>query len=135
MEKIISIQPYSEGEGWLNMSGFSISTDKQLIKLLIESDQSCCENWGYFMSEDEFEKFIGSDLLDISITDTALNTQKMVSEDLKGEPPYVYEGGVMFVNLHTSEGVLQFVAYNEHNGYYGHNAKVVSEQLKHEECL
>lgn len=30
---------------------------------------------------------------------------------------------------------MQFVAYNAHNGYYGHQARVVSKQLKHEVCL
>jgi hypothetical protein len=39
------------------------------------------------------------------------------------------------VNIDTDRGQLQFVAYNEHNGYYGHNAVVVSKQLTHEECL
>ena len=28
----------------------------------------------------------------------------------------------MFVNINTSNGLLQFAAYNNHNGYYGHNA-------------
>ena len=52
--------------------------------------------------------------------------------DLNGD---YFEGGVMFVNITTSKGVLQFVAYNEHNGYYGHSACVISKQLNHEECL
>jgi tRNA(Ile2) C34 agmatinyltransferase TiaS len=46
-----------------------------------------------------------------------------------------FEGGVMFVNIETNEGTLQFVAYNEHNGYYGHIAKVQSMQLSHEVVL
>lgn len=41
----------------------------------------------------------------------------------------------MFVDLITDRGVLQFVAYNEQNGYYGHLAKVESRQLTHEETL
>ncbi len=35
----------------------------------------------------------------------------------------------MFVNLETNKGTLQFVAYNEHNGHYGHEAKVTCKQL------
>ena len=33
-------------------------------------------------------------------------------------------GGIMFVNFVTSKGVMQFVLYNEHNGYYGHDVHV-----------
>ncbi|EJQ45937.1 hypothetical protein IEE_02059 [Bacillus cereus BAG5X1-1] len=28
-----------------------------------------------------------------------------------------------------------FVTYNEHNGYYGHEAKVISKQIKHDEMV
>jgi len=35
----------------------------------------------------------------------------------------------MFVDLLTNIDVIQFVAYNEHNGYYGHTASVSSNQL------
>ena len=41
----------------------------------------------------------------------------------------------MFVNLETNKGTLQFVAYNEHSGYYGHEAKVQCTQLMHSETL
>ncbi|MEL3959481.1 hypothetical protein NST17_20225 [Caldifermentibacillus hisashii] len=41
----------------------------------------------------------------------------------------------MFVDIITSNGTLQFVAYNEHNGYYGHEAKVISTQIEHSEFL
>ncbi|WP_135553283.1 DUF7448 domain-containing protein [Paenibacillus cymbidii] len=135
METILRIEQINESGRFTGMSGYAVATDKQTIKMLIDNGQSCCENWGYFMSEDNLDNFIGAKLLDIGITDTALNSQMMVSENLSGEPPYVYEGGVMFVNLTTDHGVLQFVAYNEHNGYYGHDAKLISEQLTHEECL
>ena len=29
----------------------------------------------------------------------------------------------------------QFVAYNAHNGYYGHTVRVESQQLSHDEVL
>lgn len=135
METILNIEEVSEGGHWDRKSGYKVTTDKQEIKMLIDDYQQCCEGWGYFLSEDDIQNFIGARLLDITITDTALNTQKMTENDLKGESPYVYDGGVMFVNLQTDKGVLQFVAYNEHNGYYGHDALVISEQVKHKETL
>lgn len=36
-------------------------------------------------------------------------------------------GSAMFINVETTKGLLQFVAYNEHNGYYGHDVLLVSK--------
>jgi hypothetical protein len=41
----------------------------------------------------------------------------------------------MFVNIDTSRGRLQFVAYNAHNGYYSHEATVSSKQLHYDTSL
>lgn len=49
MEKILKIEETSfDGK-----DGFVITTDQQEIKLGIDNGQCCCENWGYFMSEDD----------------------------------------------------------------------------------
>lgn len=125
-ETIVSILDYEKTERYEGMSGFEVVTTKQTIKLAINNHQDCCEDWGFFWSNDIPNDFIGAHVRGVSITDTALNTEKV---------PDVYEGGVMFVNIDTDLGVLQFVAYNSHNGYYGHTAKVECEQLKHEETL
>jgi hypothetical protein len=55
--------------------------------------------------------------------------------NLLKEFSYDDEDNAMFVNVETDRGTLQFVLYNSHNGYYGHKARVVSEQLKREEYL
>jgi hypothetical protein len=136
MEKIVSINEV-ENEKFKSPQysfddsgdGYVITTDKQIIKLLIDNGQGCCENWGYFMSEDDLGGFIGAEIIDISVTDTALKTEQLKDFD------FDCGGGVMFVNINTDKGLLQFVAYNEHNGYYGHEAVVISEQLTHYECL
>lgn len=109
-----------------NMDGFRIVTDKQEILLGINGSQSCCESFGYFMTNDNIEDFIGATIREIRLTNTLLEVENFDKE---------YSGEVMFVNIETSRGTLQFVAYNDHNGYYGHDAVVVSNQLKHEECL
>lgn len=109
--------------------GFTIQTDTQTIKLGIDNGQSCCENWGYFMSNDNVNEFIDADFLGIEIVDSALNPVKF-KEEVR-----LYEGDAMFVNINTSKGVLQFVAYNEHNGYYSHEAVVISRDLNHNEHL
>ena len=109
--------------------GFIITTTEQEIKLGIDNGQSCCENWGYFMSEDDFSDFIGALLVDVKITDTLLRPNDEFDVN------NMYEGDVMFVNVETSNGLLQFVAYNEHNGYYGHEACVISKQVNESEYL
>lgn len=134
MEKILKIEEHYEGERWSRMAGYIITTTEQVIKLLIDDEGQCCENWGYFMSEDDINDFVGADLLDIKITDTELREGLLEQHELDVNDRW-FEGGVMFVDIITSNGVLQFVAYNEHNGYYGHEAKVISKQLNHEEYL
>lgn len=108
--------------------GYKITTTNQEIFILIENCQSCCENWGYITSEDEayFNNYIGSELLRVELTDTELRNYELDTS---------WGGDAMFVDLVTSEGVLQFVLYNLHNGYYGHEVLVISEQLNHSEIL
>lgn len=125
MEKILKI----EETNFDGKCGFVVTTDKQIVKLGISDYQSCCENYGYFMSEDNLEDFIGAELLDIKITDTLLKPNNEIDVN------NIYEGDVMFVNIETNKGLLQFVAYNEHNGYYGHDACVISKQLNYDTVL
>ena len=119
------------GSEWSQYEGFEVQTDEQVIRIGISNGQSCCENWGYFASEDNFAEFIGATIANIAITDTALNTRVVEQR----EELYLDEGDIMFVTVNTSNGPLQFVAYNSHNGYYGHTAVVESRQLQHEETL
>lgn len=110
-------------------AGYVVTTTDQVIELLISNTSSCCESWGWFWSNDNPQDFIGAELLGVEVVDEALNVstlEKVASRD---------EGDVMFVNLKTSVGVLQFTAYNSHNGYYGHRASVSSKQVKYDTCL
>lgn len=134
MEKIIEIKDYEAKECYINVAGFEVVTDKQSIKLYIDNDRSCCEEWGYFWCNDNPQDFIGAELRAVSLTDTALNEAQMKANDLNPNEKW-FQGSAMFVNLETDNGMLQFVAYNEHNGYYGHEAKVQCTQLTHEETL
>ena len=127
-EKILRIEEAifkTSPDDWQSFEGFQIITDVQTIQIGISDSQSCCESFGCIITNDETSEFIGADLIGISITDTALNNKKI------DELEYLDEGGAMFVNFETSEGLLQFVAYNAHNGYYGHEAVLFSKQLNH----
>jgi len=127
MEKILRITEDRfklSSNDYQSYEGFQIVTDKQTIKLGISDSQCCCEQSGYFMSEDNLWDFINAELLSIEIVDAELGAKiKNIFEH------GLDSGDVMFVNINTSKGLLQFTAYNYHNGYYGHDAVVVSEQL------
>lgn len=132
MEKILRIEETAfkvKEYAWRDYVGYQIITDVQTIRVGISDGQDCCEVYGYLITNDDIEDFIGAGLIEISITDTALNNKKI--EELE----YLDCGGAMFVNFETTEGLLQFVAYNAHNGYYGHDAVLLSKQLNHEEYL
>lgn len=112
-------------------SGYAIHTKygraEPVVYLAIDSYQSCCENWGYFMSNDDLEYFVGAELLKVKITSTAKDTTIIgLDNRING---YLDGGDVMFVDLETNRGVLQFTAYNAHNGYYGHSAYIISSEL------
>ncbi len=135
-EKILSIDDFEcklrDNWGFEKCyAGYEVRTSEQSILLLIDDEPSCCEQWGYFMSEDNLADFVGAEFLGLKITDTAL---KSFADDYYKEA-LEWDGDVMFVDINTDRGVLQFVAYNAHNGYYGHTAKVISRDLNHEEVL
>ena len=81
------------------------------------------------MTNDSIKDFKGAELLSVELTGTDLTTKELSEH---GTSDYA---NLMFVTLKTNVGILQFVAYNEHNGYYGHDAVIVSEQLTYSETL
>lgn len=125
MEKIISIEEknFETRNPYRQFTGYIITTTEQIIKVGIESEQQCCECWGYLIMNDSVDDFIGSELVDVRIVDTSLNNRKI--DEIEGS-----ECSAIFVNLETSKGTMQIVAYNDHNGFYGHLVTVISDQLK-----
>jgi len=109
--------------GGSNYDGYKVVTTEHTYLILIDNGQSCCESWGYLSTNDDVNDFVGANLLDFKLTDTALNTKK-----LSEESRYIVwngkidldAGGIQFVDIETDKGVLQFAVYNSHNGYYGH---------------
>lgn len=142
-ETIQSIAEFNSTDRESSLVGFKVITDQQEIELSIDNYQGCCESWGWLLTEDDTEKFIGAKLLDIEATDTNRSQIEFttgwedetryhpVDRDVR-ETVHLDAGGVMFIDIKTDRGSLQFVAYNCHNGYYGHSAQVKSRQLTHE---
>jgi hypothetical protein len=96
--------------------GYEIKTSEHTYLMLISNETCCCESWGYFTSDDSIDEYVGKTLIDVALTDKALNT-------LEVEESGYYDdcGGIQFVNFKFADGsVLQFAVYNAHNGYYGH---------------
>lgn len=134
MEKIIQISEFEGRPGHSKVAGFEVITTDQIVQLYIDDEQDCCESWGYFWCNENPQDFVGAELRSVAITDTALNEAQMKANELNPNDKW-FEGGIMFVNIETSIGTLQFVAYNIHNGYYGHQATVKCTQLTHSEVL
>ncbi len=121
MEKILKIEEF-EFDG---LEGYKMTTSNQEILMGIDPDGQCCENAGYLMSEDDFSDFIGSELIRIETVDISLSVK--VIDYLHNQN--IDMDSCMFFNFYTSNGMLQFVAYNEHNGYYSHQVSFISNQL------
>lgn len=117
-----TIKNIEEINNYKMMDGYKVETDKHTFYVLIDNMQSCCESWGYFSNEDDFNDFIGAELFEINLTDKALNKKK-----LKESGYYEDEGGIQFVDFVTSIGVFQLAVYNAHNGYYGHGILVLKD--------
>ena len=121
-------------------SGYKIHTDKQVISLLISNGQNCCEAWGYLMSEElnEGDDFIGANIIsieEVSLADITKDDPDKLINPMIHDDDDDYGDACIFINVNTDRGTLQFKAYNNHNGYYGHMVRVHSEQLKLEETL
>lgn len=111
--------------GYAEYDGYKITTSEHEYRILIDNGQSCCESWGYFSSDDDFDSFIGKGLVSVELTDKALN-------NIKVEESGYYSGdggGIQFVNFKINNGaVLQFAVYNSHNGYYGHPIIIAKDE-------
>ena len=127
MEEIVSIKEDLFDIRNSEYEGFIIATNKQKIYIGVSAYRCCCESFGALISEDDIDKFIEAELLNIKITDTELKSYDFLEN--------LFEGGTMFVDIETNKGVFQIAVYNIHNGYYGHAAIVKSEKLNYENFI
>lgn len=131
LKSITEVDSWKEHQdSWSCYDGFKIETDEQEIYLLISNEQSCCESWGYLSSSDDFSQYIGKKIVKFEKTDTALKTERF--DPLE----WLDCGGVVFITFTFEDGgVLQFAAYNAHNGYYGHMVIFRSKELSFDESV
>lgn len=106
--------------------GYEIHTNKQIVTIFISNQSGCCESWGVITTEDTLSDFIKAELLTLSTIDYDYKNHPLTKDDTFGGYD---EGGCIFVDVETSKGKLQFVLYNQHNGYYGHSVTIRSNQF------
>lgn len=131
-----------------NFEGIDVKTNKQIVKLglqnMLWSDITVSENKSFFLSEYDFEKFIGAELLDIKITNRLNDI--IEKEDTFFQVVREYGAGTLYVDIVTSAGVLQFVAYrckgirgkkfrSWFRKRYKYKVVVISDQLKYEKKI
>lgn len=110
-----------------NTEGVVITLDNgKEVKFGIDNNQRCCERWGYLHSVDDTSAFIGAEYQGIIEKDTW-------PESLPEE--HMYDGGFQAIDVLTSAGVMQFVVYNDHNGYYSHATILVDGDAIKDSCL
>ena len=117
----------SEGRYSHDYEGYEVKTSDHIFQVLIDNESSCCEDFGYAITEDNPEVFVGANLLKVELTDT--ENSKF---EATGDVPTDFDcGGVQFVDFVTDIGVFQVAVFNDHNGYYGHDIKFVvdSEEI------
>jgi len=132
-EILINIQE-DYGDQKTGTIGYLIQTNKQEIKITIDTGQQCCEDWGYLSSEDNFADYFGSKILSIEQVYEVYTKDGNIPPVLQG-PGSGDEDSCIFININTTKGMLQFTLYNYHNGYYGHKCIITSEQLNIGEYL
>lgn len=114
--------------GGRSMEGYKIKTGEHEILVLIDDGQSCCENAGYFATEDNLSEFVGAELLEMNLTDTELKAGVLKDHGFEYESEHGFDGGgIQFVTFKTSKGDFQLAVYNSHNGYYGHGIIVAQD--------
>ena len=135
MEKILSITEFDNKKFCKDYyEGFEIVTDQQTIYVGISNQSQCYEDWGYVSTIDNLEDFIGAELLDIVVVDENLIATSIKLKEI-GQNIEDDEFGAIFVNFETSKGLFQLTMYNTHNGYYGHDVTIISNQLNQELCV
>lgn len=133
-DKILFIKAISEKVYDIYCEGFRIKTEKHELKLLISAFQECCERWGYATANENTEDYIGAEYLGydtIYSDDVWKNADKDTVENLNDD-----EARLLFLNVKTSKGTLDFTVYNAHNGFYGHSAYlIIDDKFIERTCL
>lgn len=105
-----AMKGYENNKGGQTFNEINIKfDDKSCLKIYFETEQQCCENFGYMFSHDltALKDYIEANLEYVEFVD--------------GEDLVAGTGNqTVFINFVTSKDKFNLTIYNEHNGYYGH---------------
>lgn len=104
---------YSDRPRMYPWEGVTITlSDGNVWQFGISAERKCCEDWGFIECPDDPATIIGHEFIKI----TPINTDDWVETGKTDN--------TAFVNVCTDRDTLQFVVYNDHNGYYGHDVSI-----------
>ena len=131
-EKLLKIEEFknykSSEEDWATYEGYLITTDKRTIRIMVSDRSCCCEDWGHISSEDNIDDFIGSNIKELKYIEEGSwdeTAPSRAANDIEYEDVF----DCAFVNIITDKGLLQLTVYNHHNGYYGHDIRVIEKDI------
>lgn len=106
--EILSIDEHNEGRNISPYIGYDVVTTTGTIKIRIDNHSWCCESWGISKNDTE-QSFIGATITEITYEYVENTYDEMYKLELY---------------IETDRGLLTLTAWNEHNGYYSHDAFV-----------
>lgn len=101
---------------WL---GFEVHSSQQVIRLVIENFQSCCEEWGAGCTASK--EFIGARIQKVGW----------------GKDVITHGGDckTAVVEITTDQGKFELQVWNNHNGYYPHDIEASWNGYKDQQSL
>ena len=121
-------------ERFIHHDGYIITTNKQHIRLLFDNLPLGFEHCGCkLIANHSINSFTGAALKCLKV-----NTRKNLVRSLELDPIFarsVHSIQLFILDIQTSMGLLQFVAFNNCPGIFPHQAHVIAEQLEHSEVL
>jgi hypothetical protein len=101
----------------INVTDYSIDVQTNIhsknIEARVSKQSQCCEDFGVEISSNH-ESFVGSRLHNVIIGDVKYGDSEEVFIEIK---------------IETSKGEFTIKLYNIHNGYYPHDAQIISENV------
>lgn len=131
IKRILEFENEKIGELGYGYDGWRVATDSETITVAISNMSQCCEQWGYFNTDDDHRKHIGAELFDVNVIKRCDYDDGPRPIVIPGQEYELSEGGAIFVDFYTSAGKFQLGVYNYQNGYYGHDVLIIRAQKEY----